>query len=39
MHVFFLRRGVGVKLVFVADVTVISAVPLRFGVVPVKSVK
>ena len=38
-RVFHLRRGVGVKLVFVEDVTVIPAVSLGFGVVSVESVK
>ena len=38
-QIFCLRRGVGVKLVFVADVTVVPAVPLGFGIVPVESVK
>ena len=38
-RIFCLRRGVGVKLVFVADVAVIPAIPLGFGIVSVESVK
>ena len=38
-RIFCLRRGVGVKLVFVADVAVVPAVSLGFGTVSVESVK
>ena len=38
-RIFCLRRGVGVKLVFVANVTVIPAVPLGFSIVSVESGK
>ena len=38
-RIFCLRRGVGVTLVFVADVAIIPAIPLGFGIVSVESVK
>ena len=38
-RIFCLRRRVGVELVFVVDVAVIPAIPLRFGIVSMESVK